>query len=1357
MSINCRVFRDEKGNISFVNAPNGKKSILFNKLVDMLGGNKNAALNIYALTETEDFKDIVDSKKSEYKAKVLSNIDLGVTEKEPELSQTVEDIKNPIDYLSEEDKKTLLDEYGKFYSFDWNTESQRPDFEQWLEDYKNEKLIENLDKLIQETNEDISLKEQRDLADKKLSNFEELIIPVIGNSILIPELSAFTEQALLDSDATTQSIEEAFREAKNIIDKDGSLNKLKITPPSFIEGKSISLPGFEKFVEENPDYKKVFEDWKKLLDESTNLTIKNTNAFRESTPISKIKSLRDSLVSINSIINPISKEQPYKEELSINNTGKTQKFFSDVVSGISEKYKAKKKWTPLLTYTEAQKEFNNVYSRFKGNFDNHIATSIPTFRETQVKVGNALLEMLPEGSLIYDIGGSEGGLVKAITSLSKGGIESINLDVNEDMGAAHNAVPVEGSTFVNEAFYQEYTDEDTGKTYKKHIPENKADVVHESMVFQFITPERQQFIKEIKNNYLKNDGIVLLEEKLVPSTDKEWLQNEALKDKYKLQYYTQEEISGKSEEVLAGMRKNQTAVQELLKSLKSEFKYVEQYWEAGNFKGFIATDSREKLNTFMKKLGGKVEFKEDLVSPSVKDTPTMQYKGAKLYTKDRINPFSGKPTGEIELDLIKTDERERGQGQAKELLQRFSDYADALGKSAYLAVSPFDKTIDAERLKGLYSAFGFKSISDFEMVRKPKPIRPEGFDTNGEPDVNTLLTFSNSTLDMLSPEELIEAKNTLIGFGVKNSQELKNILEKNFIKNGVISFNESILEANGNYNKYEISQILKSSEIQRGIKNSIAKLKNMNYFSVEYDINFANPSSSELNIFGKQVYGNPFIIEKELAVDLAGEALENVRDFLPESLVNQYDNNSEFKAAIDSLATDYRNVPAKKILDNEIVDQEDSIEGMLKRTLSDDFNENLANEVAYLNGISPEMWEDSKVIISNILSGVEREASKNGIDLRDFSTKAITKSREQILQFLDEMENMLEEQSDENIKYFSDSYNNLFEKDKTTTQLAKTNSEFDIYLDTDLSEYELFSKFGLIKNTQNIYRETEDTSLDELYSNFFSRKSLFPSDITNIEDLKEYVQKNTPKLEVSDFQVDSDNLEKMFLYKTFFNFPMSSKEELVSIDEAILITFDPAFLQDDFVKETAKWIIDTNNSFFKVTEKGIELVETDQISKEEAILTIPESMIEKFSEYDKISNNLNLGLQLQEENYPVFDQESLDRLYAINNPESVPKAKGEYSYVEGGILATKNEHNNFVRTPIGIYEMIYQMGNLKFFNKLEEANASYKTIEAVKPLSDIDFSKYLYLETSPEVFKESKEYYTKKELKQINDDYFGCQ
>lgn len=1329
MSINCRVFRDEKGSISFVNAPNGKKSILFEKLVDMLGGNKNTALNVYALTETEDFKDIVDSKKSEYRAKVLAATTTKISEdvSTEQISETKEGLQfsnfipnKVISGINQE----LINISNKYKSeMGLQTESPRlilsvserdamrvaDAYDEMKHDPENPEVKQAYDKLIEE------IKLQADMLLNAGYKFElskeergyktsaDMVADVRDNKHIFIDPSS-------ENFGTTREFNE-----DNIGLADSGYKDINGNPLTNVEViRAVhDIFGHAKFgtqfgaVGEENAWRVHMSMFSPEAQKALTATTRGQNSW-----VNFGKHMRKDGELLKKgdegYMSPT--ERPFAEQkIGLLPDWATDNSYGDVVTVEGREIKPVNKYIisgeEVYEIADGEAYYDAILSAKKSRLDKSIPEESRDGIQVDVKSAKEYQDIVDKGGKLL---------------ISKDGLTGLKVEVDGNIGNGFNhskntkqnaLLPYLIAGIKMGARYAEAFDTYLPKYYSR---------------FGFVASNRMLF----------DEGLA----------EKGW-QNSILKSKPDLVFMY---FDGGDRMTI----EDRIGTFEPYK--KTDGEYTDSY-EYGVEQSKNATPERATLVPLTpKNIEGTA--KEDAKKAMKKEPlPTMEYKGSKLYTKDRINPFSGKPTGEIELDLIKTDERERGQGQAKELLQRFSDYADALGKSAYLAVSPFDNTIDAERLKGLYSAFGFKPISDFEMVRKPKPIRPEGFDANGEPDVNTLLAFSNSTSDMLSPEELMQAKNAIIGFGVKTSQELKNILEKNFIKNGVISFNESTLEANGDYNKYEISQILKSSEIQNSIKESIAKLRNMNDFSLDYDINFANPSSSELNIFGKQVYANPFIVEKELALDLAGESLENVRDFLPENLINKYDTNPEFKAAIDSIATDYRNIPVKKILNDEIVDQEDSIEGMLKRTLSDEFNENLSNEIAYLNGISPEMWEDSKVTISDILRGVEREVLKNGIDLRDFSTKAITKSREQILQFLNEMENMLEEQSDENIKYFSDSYNNLFEKDKSTTQLAKTNSEFDIYLDTDLSEYELFSRFGLIKNTQNIYRETEDVSLDELYNNFFIRKSLFPSDITTVEALKEYVQKNTPKLEVSDFQVDSDNLEKMFLYKTFFNFPMSSKEDVVNIDEAVLITFDPGFLQEDFVREVAEWIVDTNNNFFKVTEKGIELVETDSISKEEAILTIPESMIEKFSEYDKISNNLNLGLELQEENYPVLDQESLDRLYAINNPDSVPKAKGEYSYIEDGVLATKNEHNNFIRTPMGIYEMIYQIGNLKFFNKLEEGNASYKTIEATKPLSDIDFSKYLYLETSPEVFKESKEYYTKKELKQINDDYFGCQ
>jgi hypothetical protein len=86
MALDCRIIRDDNGNLKKVEAPNGGKSILFDKLKNFFGEKK--ALELYALTETEAFKNLMSYKRgvflNEQKEKLdqiatdLSNIDNSV-------------------------------------------------------------------------------------------------------------------------------------------------------------------------------------------------------------------------------------------------------------------------------------------------------------------------------------------------------------------------------------------------------------------------------------------------------------------------------------------------------------------------------------------------------------------------------------------------------------------------------------------------------------------------------------------------------------------------------------------------------------------------------------------------------------------------------------------------------------------------------------------------------------------------------------------------------------------------------------------------------------------------------------------------------------------------------------------------------------------------------------------------------------------------------------------------------------------------------------------------------------------------------------------------------------------------------
>src|SRR5690606_16301906 len=172
---------------------------------------------------------------------------------------------------------------------------------------------------------------------------------------------------------------------------------------------------------------------------------------------------------------------------------------------------------------------------------------------------------------------------------------------NEDMKKAHESTPVKGAEFAHDSF-------------GKYKPEQKADVVHESMAFQFMSPDRASQFQEVADNYLKPNGIFIVEEKVGNS---DWDANERKKDEeFKSKYYTPEQIAEKNKTVTVsdfdsneGMAGNMVTEDIVLRELQKHFKHVRQYWDGGNFKGYVASNNRAKVDAFVKNMGStQTEF-----------------------------------------------------------------------------------------------------------------------------------------------------------------------------------------------------------------------------------------------------------------------------------------------------------------------------------------------------------------------------------------------------------------------------------------------------------------------------------------------------------------------------------------------------------------------------------------------------------------------------------------------------------------------------------------------------------------------------------------------------------------------------
>lgn len=306
----------------------------------------------------------------------------------------------------------------------------------------------------------------------------------------------------------------------------------------------------------------------------------------------------------------------------------TQNFFNDLISGMNPDLKPNKPYEQIIELNNPQLEnAQDIYNKYVaqgGNFNPHYFTSIPTTYETQIVKAQALNNMLDKhdkvindtGTIkILDIGGTEGTWANTVAEI---GGEKVYVEIIEPSTNAnelYNKIQTPDNTrFRHEAF--SYVIDDQGVYFDQddrvkfaeffaggvkdertkirnpdvQMKTGKYDVVHEAMAFQFVDNNRQAQIDFIADYVLADDGILLIEEKFT-NNDVIYQNNEKIKDDFKRLYYTEEQINSKAQNIVGPMGNKQVSVQEIENILGNRFKYVNQYWDAGNFKGYIASNN----------------------------------------------------------------------------------------------------------------------------------------------------------------------------------------------------------------------------------------------------------------------------------------------------------------------------------------------------------------------------------------------------------------------------------------------------------------------------------------------------------------------------------------------------------------------------------------------------------------------------------------------------------------------------------------------------------------------------------------------------------------------------------------------
>jgi hypothetical protein len=279
-------------------------------------------------------------------------------------------------------------------------------------------------------------------------------------------------------------------------------------------------------------------------------------------------------------------------------TGKAAKASSDVP------YKA------VIETPQVQEKTRQAFDKFTmgGNFTGHIAKMIPAFAEKQMAVTDAIAKSSARSFL--DIGASEGGVVKTVSAVNPN-IKSVALDPNPQMYANYLKTPdVKNTDYKIEALGGSWTEDvpegargvfNGAETFeiKEFKPTQKFDVVNEDYAFQFINNDRSGQVAMVKD-MMSKDGVFITSEKFKTTNDKFFEQR---KLDHQRKYFDEDQLTEDKQTIVTGMADDMVTDTKYEQVLSDNFNYVVEYWNSGNFKGYMASDSKAKITEFVNNTG----------------------------------------------------------------------------------------------------------------------------------------------------------------------------------------------------------------------------------------------------------------------------------------------------------------------------------------------------------------------------------------------------------------------------------------------------------------------------------------------------------------------------------------------------------------------------------------------------------------------------------------------------------------------------------------------------------------------------------------------------------------------------------
>ncbi len=582
---------------------------------------------------------------------------------------------------------------------------------------------------------------------------------------------------------------------------------------------------------------------------------------------------------------------------------------------------------------------------------------------------------------------------------------------------------------------------------------------------------------------------------------------------------------------------------------------------------------------------------------------------------------------------------------------------------------------------------------------------------------NSLISESSS----LSPTEIFEVKQFMASNGIRSLVDLKSTMQKIFRSSGYNNPSGFAAYQSELYTPEEYASV----DIQK-ISNLLNKIDGQllrGDIIVEPDVADVQYKDTRFKtIFGTYEKINQEQIDKDIEKIISNfqnesEYYEKIKSLDYPEFIDRFYSDTKFANDLISRFNQLSRVPTHELRDGLLNVSTTNTYSTVKNTFPANVDmDSLVADIIFLEGIPEEIWMDSIDEVKDTLKEIEYRLSKQSIDIIGISEKA--SSREQLLELFTNLADLVSDRSEENLINFS---NNL---DKLQGRVSETSVRLlperyrslnivEVY--SDLSNEEMFERYGLIKVDDNLYHKVSTTSsksdiYEYIYREVVNGNIKLPgtkvgSKLKDPDSKVELLNLITNHINSRETGYSPEVQELVSLYQVAFNhFPPSAPAYKQIVSGISSVRTDPKYLRGEFIQDFYNYVleqkVDNSEIYRKVlskfmfNDKGIVAVEpvSDLSGMDYA---------QEITDYFRIKRDtLFLGEQITDE------QSTPEELLYTNFPETTPRCEGQPS-VEGIYAVTEPNNLSFIRIGNTSYKKVGQNLNNAVYQQISQPNTLY--------------------------------------------------